>query len=460
LQLGKQPGMQGKFCLVFACLSVSIFTACSSVGGAVSPNAPAPSLTATPTQSPVGKYIKHVVIVIQENRSFENYFAGYPGADAPKWGWGTDGSGQRVKIPLHSVTFVGPDFGHDWGKAVGDWDQGQMDGFSRFPSPSGQTPYAYVQRSLIAPYWTMAHEYVLADHMFPTEFGGSYTAHFDLIAGTDNLRPDLALVDNPTTTLDCDAPPGTKSSTVNAQRQLSHFTGPFPCFNQFKTMANTLDAAGVSWKYYTTGATSTGIWSPFDGIKDVRYGLDWKTKIVVPETKILTDPQKGALASVSWVTPDLKNSDHPMAKSDTGPSWVAGIVNAVGESPYWDSTAIIILWDDWGGWYDNLPPPQRDFRGLGLRVPCLIISPYARAHYVSHTEYEYGSILKFVEEAFGLPQLDTLGRGSGYTDSRANSLTDAFDFTQAPRQFKRIRAPYPPSYLLSRPPSRQPPDYE
>jgi phospholipase C len=313
---------------------------------------------------------------------------------------------------------------------------------------------------LIAPYWTMAHQYVLADHMFPTEFGGSYTAHFDLIAGTDNLRPDLALVDNPTTTLDCDAPPGTRSSTVNAQRQLSHYTGPFPCFNQFKTMANTLDAAGVSWKYYTTGAASTGIWSPFDGIKDVRYGLDWKTKIVVPETKILTDPQKGALASVSWVTPDLKNSDHPMAKSDTGPSWVAGIVNAVGESPYWDSTAIIVLWDDWGGWYDNLPPPQRDFRGLGLRVPCLIVSPYARAHYVSHTEYEYGSILKFVEEAFGLPQLDTLGRGSGYTDGRANSLMDAFDFTQVPRHFTRIRAPYPPSYLLSRPPSRQPPDYE
>ncbi len=140
-----------------------------------------------------------------------------------------------------------------------------------------------------------------------------------------------------------------------------------------------------------------------------------------------------------------------------GPSWIASIVNAVGESPQWRSTAIVVVWDDWGGFYDNVPPPQRDFRGLGIRVGCLIVSPYVRPH-VSHTEYEFGSILKFVEETFGLRPLGLAS--AGYTDKRAQSIADSFDFTRRPRAFKKIPAPYPPSFFLTRKPSLRAPDDE
>jgi phospholipase C len=223
-------------------------------------------------------------------------------------------------------------------------------------------------------------------------------------------------------------------------------------------MANTLDAAKISWKYYVTKVLNAGIWSPFEAIKYVRDGPDWNTDIIAPQTRILTDPGAGQLADVSWVTPSHPDSDHPGAHSPLGPSWVTSIVNAIGESSYWNSTAIVILWDDWGGFYDNAPPPQLDFRGLGIRVPCLIISPYAKQGYVSHTSYEFGSILKFIEEAYNLPNLG-LTR-DGYTDKRANSIEDSFDFTQSPRPFKPIKAPVGANYFRSEAPSNEPVDEE
>jgi phospholipase C len=153
---------------------------------------------------------------------------------------------------------------------------------------------------------------------------------------------------------------------------------------------------------------------------------------------------------VAWVIPDLKWADYPLVIDDYGPSWVGDLVNAIGSSRAWDSTAIVILWDDWGGLYDNVPPPQLDYVGLGIRVPCIIVSPYARTG-VSHTQYEYGSILKFVEEAFGLRSLHS-------TDDRANSLVDSFDFGQQPRKYKPIKTRYAPSFFLGQPQSMRPPD--
>lgn len=138
---------------------------------------------------------------------------------------------------------------------------------------------------------------------------------------------------------------------------------------------------------------------------------------------------------MSWVTPSKLDSDHPADHSDLGPSWVASVVNAIGESSYWPSTAIIVLWDDWGGWYDNVAPPQVNYTSLGYRVPTIVISPYAKPHSISHTEYNFGSILKFIEQNFGLGSLGT-------TDASANSMADVFDFTQPPIAFKP--APLPP----------------
>jgi len=172
------------------------------------------------------------------------------------------------------------------------------------------------------------------------------------------------------------------------------------------------------------------------------------------------DISNEALPAVSWIVPDRQNSDHPGAGSDTGPSWVASIVNAVGQSSYWSSTAIVVVWDDWGGFYDHVPPPfQDDWGGLGFRVPMLVVSPYAKqgqssqGGYISHTQYEFGSILKFVEDNFGLGRLGT-------TDVRANSIADCFDFLQKPRPFKRIPAQYSRRYFEMQRPSYEPVDEE
>jgi phospholipase C len=416
-----------------------------------------PSNDAVSSVARIGKYIKHVVIVVQENRSFDNFFAGYPGADAPTTGFAKTGA----PVTLQPISFKGPDINHEWAAAIADWDGGRMDGFDT------TLAYKFVDRPLIKPYWDMAKQYVLADHMFPTEFGPSFTAHLDLIASTANLAPSIAEVDQPDGGWQCNAPPGTATSTLTpgvaplAADSIYHdLNGPFPCFTQFRTMAEVLDDAHIPWKYYAPHVSLPSqaqlSWSAFATIRYVFRGPDWGKNVVSPQVKFLHDAAASELAGVTWIVPDYFDSDHPGSQSDTGPSWVSAIVNTIGHGPDWDSTAIVILWDDWGGWYDNVPPPQKDFVGLGIRVPCLIVSPYARKGRVIHTQYEYGSILKFVEQTFSLP---AIGPPSfGYTDTRATSLVDSFDFTQKPRRFQTIRAKYPAQHFILERPSLRAPD--
>jgi len=446
----------------FALAALALLAACSSAGG-VAPAVSSVSPGFAARHSVVGTYIKHVVIVVQENRSFDNFFSGFPGADGATSGLTHTGK----RVPLHLIGFSGPNLDHTWKSALTDWNHGKMNGFDvgeQQGSPSRPLAYARISRKAIAPYWEMAREYVLADRMFPTMFGGSFTAHIDLIAGTTDLTRKLALVDYPNgLPWGCDAPPGTTTSVVDHAREVANTFGPFPCFSQFDTIAQRLDEAKVSWRYYSPSLNAVGpggggdLWSAFDAIDYVRNGSDW-SNVVSPQTRVLRDATAGKLPAVTWVIPDYLDSDHPGISSNTGPSWVAGVVNAIGRSPDWKSTAIVVLWDDWGGWYDHVPPPQLDFVGLGIRVPCIILSPYAKAHYVSHTRYEFGSILKFIEEAFSLAPIGA--PALGYTDTRANSLADALDFGQRPRAFKPIPAPYSPTYFLTRKPSLQPPDSE
>ena len=455
--------------LVLAFLGLIVPAGCSSSG-----SAPSVLTRALPKSGSPSQYISHVVVIIQENRSFENFFTGYPGANAPASGCAIPERNARpgvtsgcpagdVSVALKPITFDSVDLGHDWQTSQVSWDQGKMDGFSKFCCHGGPYPaYAYVKQSLIAPYWDMAEQYVLADEMFPTEWGGSFTGHLMLIAGTDDIdqSPSEAEVDNPERAHDCDSPPGTTSSYVTSDQRMEKNKGPFPCFDQFNSIAEVLDNAGVSWKYYATRRLDAGLWEPFEAMRYVRYGSDWRPKIIAPQTQILHDPRKGNLASVSFVTPSLADSDHPPINggrgSDHGPSWVASVVNAIGESSYWNTSAIIVVWDDWGGWYDNLKPPQLDYRGLGFRVPCLIISPYAKIGYVDHTQYEFASILKFIEEVYGTGSIGPASQG--YTDQRATSLDAAFDFNQAPRPFTAIPSKYPASHFLHEPPSNEPID--
>jgi phospholipase C len=437
--------------VLFACVVLT-----AGCGGTVP--AVAPPATTIPHQ-----YVKHIVIVIQENRSFDDLFSGFPGADAPRFGY----AGKK-KLALHPTPLENPgNVENNWRDAIGGWNHGKMNGFEHEHFYGGPLDYAYayVPRNESAPYWTMAERYVLADRMFPIEFGPSYTAHLSLIAANTTIKPTpIAEVDAPDTLKwGCEAPPGTRTFTIDTRR-IERFNGPFPCYRNFPTIADTLDAGGVSWKYYAAPLTGIGkVWSEFSSVHAVYYGHDWKN-VISPQTNILRDVAAGNLAEVSWVTPDWKDSDHTGSGYDRGPSWVSSIVNAIGESPYWNSTAIFVVWDDWGGWYDNAPPPQLDFRGLGIRVPCIVISPYARtgagakAGYVSHTQYEFGSILKFVEEVFGLPPIGPASRG--FTDTRAASMLDTFDFTQPSRSFSPIPARYPASRFLNEKPSYIPPDSE
>lgn len=207
------------------------------------------------------------------------------------------------------------------------------------------------------------------------------------------------------------------------------------------------------------------IWSPFSSIKAVRRNPERWANVISPQTKVLDAAKKGELKAVTWVVPDGKYSDHPGPYvTNAGPSWVTAVVNAVGKGPQWSSTAIIVVWDDWGGYYDPLSPPQMDFRGLGIRTPLIIISPYAQHHRVSKTLYEPGSMLKFIETVFKLPPIggscpNPTKKGSGYTDCRANVL-DGFDFGQTPRAFTPFKSTYPPSFFTNSKPSDIPPDTE
>jgi phospholipase C len=188
------------------------------------------------------------------------------------------------------------------------------------------------------------------------------------------------------------------------------------------------------------------IWTGPNAIYHLRFGPDWDNVVVEP-SQVLQDIPEGRLAEVSWVIPPGRSSDHGSNNDGTGPSWVASIVNAIGNSTYWSNTAIFITWDDWGGWYDHVAPQIVNSYEYGFRVPLIVVSAYAKPGYVSHVTHDFGSILKFIERNYGLPSL-------GYADERADDLSDCFDFMQAPLTFHTIEAPYGPEYFLN---DRRPP---
>jgi phospholipase C len=391
-----------------------LLAACAQHQGAPT-FAPLPTVPNAPlVQSP----IRHVVVIVQENRSFDNLFYNFPGADS------------APPTPLQQVNLEDPqDVCHFHTSFEAAYDGGKLDGFGNErlcafvkgvyqPTQTSGFMYAHVNRSEIQPYWTLASSYTLGDRMFQSNSGPSFPAHQYLIAGQSGFADEVPTVGP----WGCDAPAGT---TVNVlEPNGTEVTGPFPCFN-YTSLATLLDAAGVTWKYYTPSLTTQGgLFSAYDAVRPIRYSDDWNTKVISPETQVLSDISTGQLPSVSWVIPSFPNSDHPLSGSNTGPDWVASVVNSIGSSQYWSDTAIFIVWDDWGGWYDHVAPPQIDRMGLGFRVPLIVVSPYAKHGYVSHTQHEFGSILKFVEDNFNLPSL-------GQADARADNLIDCFDFTQS-----------------------------
>ncbi len=439
--------------------------------------------------------IQHVIIVIQENRSFDNFFATFPGADGTKVGNAaamppsiaqscSKPITQPTTVPLKQVSLIGngQDLDHIHQGFRLDFNGGKMDGWDLTKyGPNGESgptclyTYQYVNPADIQPYWDMAKQYVLGDHMFQTQGSGSFTAHQDLIAGGTDISSDEALIDNPSYfPWGCDANKSVVTAIIKKGSQKVYpYGGPFPCLS-YATMRDLLDAAQVSWKFYAMAVQkesgcehgdTAGIWSAFDAIKAVRKGPEWRTNVTTTNLDFFTDVTKHQLPAVSWITPDGLNSDHPGETKhkpcqqggplgDTGPSWVASIVNAIGHSEYWKSTAIVVVWDDWGGYFDHVPPPHPYTwqGGPGFRVPMLLVSPYVKPH-VEHTVYEFGSILRFIEDNWSLGSLGT-------SDSKATSIGNAFDFNMPPRKFKTIQSKYPQSFFLHQQPSGVAPDSE
>ena len=296
--------------------------ACSQMQSAIPQRPGAPSAGVKSVTRLSGQHIKHVIIVIQENRSFESFFAGYPGANAPLTGYGIDGKGKRYLIPLQQIEFAqSSNLSHAWSAGIRDWNNGAMDGFSRFGKPGAHQAYSYVDEKQVAPYWDMAQQYVLADEMFPTEFGPSYSAHLTLIAGTDNLGPTkrLPIFRASATRGVTPIPPRTPRSSIST----ASFTGGsdrIPAIRSFATFADTLDAAHLSWTYYQNKLYKSGIWAPFESMSRVRFGPDYVNDMRYPPPSVLNDIKAGKLAAVTWVMRRRKeDSDHPGGGSDRGP---------------------------------------------------------------------------------------------------------------------------------------------
>lgn len=357
--------------------------------------------------------IRHVIVIVQQDRSFDNLFAGFPGADAPTTG--LESTGKRVR--LHEISLKQPACGETGPRSFQTaYDRGKMDGWNLLDAKDPLCPYARVDRSEVRPYWNLATRFALGDHMFESTYYGSFVNQLFLIAGTTKLAPqtfDVLYSDGPVWS--CDAPRGTVTSLLRKGR-FENRAGPFPCFTQFRTMANLLDDAHVSWKSYF-GAKNDRLWSPFSSVAYVADGPDRTRNLSYPATNVLADLASGHLASVSWVFSPPEDSDAP--GSAGGPKWVSSLVAATEKSPYWVRAAIVVVWDQPGDFYDNVAPTQISELGLGFRVPLIAVSPYAKRGYVSHGDYQFGSILKFIEANWNLGSL-------GSTDRRSRSIGDMF----------------------------------
>ena len=418
--------------------------------------------------------IKHVVVIMQENRSFDSYFGTFPGADGIPMNDGVptvcspDPHTLECVKPYHDSANRNGGGPHDHIDAIRDINGGRMDGFvgevrgaihkfcrqrnpfepSCRPSRANPDVMGYHDSREIPNYWTYAREFVLQDHMFEPDTSWSLPVHLYMVsewaARCDRKHDAMSCrnaVQNP------GAPPGEPQDP----------TGSVPDY-AWTDLTYMLHKYGVSWRYYvfsgsepdcrnngmTCGshketAKTPGIWNPLPWFDTVRE--DNQVGNVTPISDFFTAAKHGTLPAVSWITPNGAVSEHPPGLVSTGQAYVTNVINAIMRSPNWDSTAIFLAWDDWGGFYDHVVPPSVDENGYGLRVPGLVISPYARSGYIDHQVLSFDAYVKFIEADFlGGQELDP--RTDGRPDPRPTvredvpilgDLTKDFDFSQAPR---------------------------
>jgi phospholipase C len=459
---GMAQSTAGRICIPIVLAALLAASCSTSVVPSGSPptTAPPSGLVAT---GPISR-IKHVVIIMQENRSFDTYFGTFPGANGIPMVNGVpivcipDPASGGCDRPFHDQrdrTAGGP---HGQANAAADLDGGRMDGFvaqveqarrgclNAFnPGCAGTGApdvLGYVDGREIPNYWAYAHDFVLQDAMFEPNASWSLPAHLFTVSAWS------AKCSNPSDPLSC-------TSNINAPG-LPTVAKPEPY--AWTDLTYLLHQHGVSWGYYldqgdqpdcADGAMSCApqpqrvgvpqIWNPLPGFVDVH--ADGQLGNIAAISSFSSAAAAGTLPSVSWVVPNGQDSEHPPALISTGQSYVTSLINAVMEGPDWSSTAIFLTWDDWGGFFDHVVPPAVDQNGYGLRVPGLVISPYARAGFIDHQTLSFDAYLKFIEDAFlGGARLDptTDGRPDSRPDVRESAaglgdLTADFDFSQPAR---------------------------
>jgi len=419
--------------IVGAAATVAAFIPAAAAPLLMSSAAMPSTISSTNTRTP----IKHVIVVVMENRSFDNMFRGFPGANSANFG--RNHLGQLVQ--LQPAPFEGncdPDHSHEaW---IRDYAAGKMDGFDTTPpscvgpvpsngSSVANYPYGYLPYAEVKPYWDLATQFGLADDRFASQTGPSYPGHMYIVAGTSGNQTD-----DPSDPLvwGCDAPAGTTVPYLGPNGQIAGTE--FPCLFTQPTMGNLLDAYRIPWAYYSnnlsyraTGQEYDISTQPYDAFYRVRGGPDWQADVIAKQgvAREFADIEDGTLPPVSWFNPPVIASDHPQDTTNLGPDYVAALADTLMMTPYWNDTALFVTWDDPGGWYDHVVPQQLDRNGLGFRVPLIVISKYAKRAYVSHVRHEYGSLLRFIEYNWGLPSLGT-------TDGRSDPLLDFFSFAGTP----------------------------
>ncbi len=423
------------------------------------------SQTTTTTTTPAAVHkIKHVIVIMQENRSFDTYFGVYPGADGiPAGVCLPDPRSEGCAKPFVDHSDVNGGGPHGQGAATSDINNGKMDGFVKSADAGSKgcsnpdnpactnkaTPdvMGYHVQSDIPNYWSYAQNYVLQDHMFEPNASWSLPEHLFQVS---EWSAYCTQHNDPKSCKNALQGPGLPPDFKGG--------GADPIY-AWTDLTYLFHKSNVSWGYYVVAGTepdcrndeavscapvrqnakTPGIWNPlpyFDTVKD-----DGQLGNIQSVDNFYQAAKNGNLPAVSWVVPSNPVSEHPPGAVSAGQSYVTSLVNAVMNSPDWDSSAIFLAWDDWGGFYDHVPPPKVDENGYGLRVPGLVISPYAKRGYVDHQTLSFDAYAKFIEDDFLNGQrLDpkTDGRPDPRPTVREDvpqlgNLADDFDFSQSPR---------------------------
>ena len=366
--------------------------------------------------------ITRIVFIIKENRTFDDYFGAFPGANGANGRGFIKKNGVKTQITLNAGQDSPANYTHQWGPAHTAYDNGAMDAFNLAASNCGTSPYlCYQQMSQagIPNYWSYAQHFVLNDTTFSSLTGPSFPNHQFTIAGGSGVDIQHSAIGNPSL-----SPWGCTSSSSNTVK-LFNGSKVYPCFT-YSNLADEMTAAGVSWKYYAPPSSDKGfIWNALSASKQ-----DYKLpQANASPTQFLTDVAANTLPHFSWLTAPDAMDEHPPNSTCAGENWTVQYLNALMQSPEWSSTVVFLTWDDFGGFYDHVAPKQVDQLGLGFRVPMLIISPFAYAKnnvanpHIGHDSFEFSSVLKFAEEVFGLPSLGRRDVSAGDPISEIDTST-------------------------------------